>query len=58
MGRTIPSFRIVHKLCTVPNIHTRKQIEDLRIEIGRRALRIQKLQERVSELEHKVSLNF
>jgi hypothetical protein len=49
---------VLDKLCMVANIHTRKQIENLRTEIGQRALRIQALQEKVNELEHRISVNF
>ena len=37
----------------VANIHTRKQIENMGTEIGQRVLKIQTLQEKLSELKYR-----
>jgi hemerythrin len=57
MGQsTLPT--VLDKLCMVANIHTRKLIEDMRAEIELRALRIQNLQDKISELENRLKVNF
>jgi hypothetical protein len=53
---TLPT--VLDKLCMVANIHTRKLIEDMRAEIELRALRIQNLQDKISELENRLKVNF
>jgi hypothetical protein len=53
---TLPA--VLDKLCMVANIHTRKLIEEMRAEIEQRGLRIQNLQDKIRDLENRLSVNF
>ena len=53
---TLPT--VLDKLCMMANIHTRKRIEDLHAEIGKRGTRIQILQEEIAELEERILVSY